>query len=226
MQKRFLHFKDQPFVVLSANGSGGKSPGEEAALAVDRIGKELERLGASLDDVVRLTVFTKNQECRPAVGEVRKKAFTPATRPASSSIIVHHFLPEDTIVEIEATALLPAGKKYQKKGIEVEPPRAYLKALRVESLVFLSGGGGTGDNIETQTGTALDRIEETLAELGSSWDKVLLLACYVKKYEWLDLVFKLARERAGSRPPPIELFLADGYANPEMLLEVEATAYL
>ena len=100
MQERFVYLGGQPFVVLSANGSGGKSPSEEAALAFDRIGKELQSLGACLDDVVRVTVFTKNQECRPAVGEVRKKAFTLATRPASSSIIVHRFLPEDTLVEI------------------------------------------------------------------------------------------------------------------------------
>lgn len=225
MQEKFLYFRDRPFVVFSANGSGGKGAGEQAGLAFDRIGKELAPLGSSLGDVVRITVFTRNQECRPAVTEVRKRSFSAATRPASSSIIVHNFLPEDTLVEVEATACLAHGREYSKKGYEFEPPRPYLKALRAEDLVFLSGGGGPGNSIEKQTETALDRIGETLAELGSSWDRLLLLTCYVKNYEWLGLVHGLARKRTGSGPP-VELLLADEYAQPEMLIEIEATAHI
>ena len=226
MQRRFFYLNGQPFVFLSAHGSGGKSPAEETTLALSRINQELKSLGGSIDDLVRTTIFTKNQECRPAVGEVRRKMLTQATRPASSSIIVHDFLPEDTSVEIWASGILSRGEKIQKKGIEFEPPRPYLKALKVDDLLFLSGRGGKGENIETQVRATLDIIEETLAELGSSWDKLLLLSCYVKKLEWLETVEKIARERTHLGAQPIDLVPADEYARPDMLLEVEATAYV
>ena len=226
MQLKFFYLNGQPFVFLSAHGSGGQSPAEEATLALSRITHELESLGGSIDDLVRTTIFTKNQECRPAVGDVRRKMLPQATRPASSSIIVHNFSPEDTLGEIWATGFLSRGRKYQQKGVEFEPPRPYLKALTVDNLLFLSGGGGKGEGIETQERETLDTIGETLAELGSSWNKLLLLSCYVKKLEWFDTVEKIAREHTHLGALPIDLVPADEYARPEMLLEVEATAYV
>lgn len=225
MQKRFFYIRGYPFVFLSTTGHGTKGATEEATLACSRLNQELEKLGGSIEDVVRTTVFTRNQECRPAVSEVRKKAFPQATRPASSSIIVHDFSPGDTLIEIDATAILSRGKKYRKQGIEFDTPRAYLKALLVENLIFVSGEGGRGDNIEVQTQTAYKRIGETLAELGSSWDRALLLSCYVKKLEWFDTVQKFFQEKTGNTPLLIDMAMADEYAQPEMLIEVEATAY-
>ncbi len=226
MQRRFFYLNGQPFVFLSADGSGGKSPEEQATFALNKIKHDLEGLGGSLEDLVRTTTFFKNQECRPAIGEVRKKMLPQATRPASSSIIVLNYLPEDTLVEIWATAILAGGKKHQKKGVEFDPSRNYLKALRVDDLLFLSGRGGDDKNIETQTRQTLDIIGATLAELGSSLDKLLMLTCFIKKLEWLDTVEKVAREHTHVGALPIDLVPADEYARPEMLLEVEATAYL
>ena len=224
MQKRFFYLKGHPFVFLSATGSRGMGATEEATMAFNRLKQELEKLGGSIEDVVRTTVFTRNQECRPEVGEVRKRIFPQAARPASSSIIVHDFLPKDSLVEIDATAILSRGGKCRKKGIEFDPPRPYLKALEVENLVFVSGEGGKGKNIETQTAAAYERIGGTLAELGSSWEKVLLLSCYVKKLEWFDAVHKFFQEKTGNRSLFIDMARADEYAQPDMLIEVEATA--
>ena len=225
MQKKIFYLKGRPFVFLSTTGSGAKGAYEEASLACNRLNKELEKLGGSIEDVVRTTVFTRNQDCRPEVSEVRKKTFLQATRPASSSIIVHDFAPKDTIIEIDATAILSRGKKYQKRGIEFDPPRPYLKALVVEDLLFVSGAGGRGENIEAQTIAVYERIGDTLKELGSSWDKILLLSCYVKKLEWFDTVHETFQQKIGNKPLLIDLSMADEYALPEMLLEVEATAY-
>lgn len=225
MQKKFFYLKGRPFVFLSTTGHGAKGAPEEAGLACNRLTQELEKLGGSIDDVVRTTVFTRNQDCRPAVSEVRKKSFPQAARPASSSIIVHDFSPKDTLIEIDATAILSRGKKYQKRGIEFDPPRRYLKALVVEDVLFVSGAGGRGENIEAQTIDVYERIGDTLKELGSSWDKILLLSCYVKKLEWFDTVHETFQQKIGNRPLLIDLAMADEFAQPEMLLEVEATAY-
>ena len=55
---------------------------------------------------------------------------------------------------------------------------------------------------------------------------MLLLSCYVKRLEWLDTVEKLAREHTNLGALSIDLVPADEYARPEMLLEVEVTAYV
>lgn len=225
MQKRFFYLEGLPFVFLSATGSGGENATEEATLACSRLNEELKKMGGSLDDVVRISVFHRNQECRPDISEVRKKMFPYSTRPASSSLILHDFTPSDTLIEIDATAVVSKGKKLLKKGFEFDPPRPYLEALLVENLLFVSGAGGRGDNIETQTREAYERIGETLTRLGSSWDKLLLLSCYVKKLEWFDTVNRIFREKLGKRPLSLDLALSDEYAQPDMLIEVEATAY-
>ena len=110
MQKKLFHLKDQPFVFLSANGVGGKDSTEEATLALTRIKTELEGLGGSLADVVRTTLYFRNQECRPQISAVRQTMLTHATRPASASLIVHDLSPLDTLFELEATAILGKPK--------------------------------------------------------------------------------------------------------------------
>ncbi len=224
MQTRFFYLNGYPFVFLSTTGHGEKGATEEATLACDRLNRELEKLGGSIEDLVRTTFFFRNQECRPAVSEVRKKTFPQATRPASSSIIVHEFSPQDTLIEIDATAFLSKGDKYQKKGFEFDPPRAYIKAVGVENLLFVSGQGGTGENIEIQTAATCNRISEILGELGSSWDNLLLLSCYVKKLEWFDIVKRIIQTQIGNKGVTIDLVKANEYARPDMLIEIEATA--
>ncbi len=54
---------------------------------------------------------------------------------------------------------------------------------------------------------------------------MLLLSCYVKKLEWFDTVHKIIQEKLGDAPVPVDLVMADEYARPEMLVEIEATAY-
>jgi len=224
MQKRFFYLNGHPYVFLSTTGHGAQGATEEAALAFDRLNQELRKLGGSIEDVVRTTVFTRNQECRPAISEVRRKTFSQTARPASSSIIVHDFSPKDTLIEIDATAFLSRGGKYRKKGYEFDPPRAYIKAVELEDVLFVSGQTERGEDIEVQTTACCNRISETLAELGFSWGNLLLLSCYVKKVEWFDLVYQTIHKRIGNKPVPVDLVLGDEYAQPGVLIEIEATA--
>lgn len=221
MQKRFFLLKGRPFVFLSATGHGTKGAKEEAALAFDRLNRELKKLGGSIDDVVRITVFTKNQECRPAVSDVRNEVFPHATRPSSSSIIVHDFSPGDTVIEVDATAFLSKGKKYHKKGFEFDPPRAYIKAIEVEDILFISGQTGRGENIEAQTASACSSIDNIMTELGSSWKNVLQVSCYIKRLELFDIVHRMIQEKIANKLIPIDLALADEYAQPGVLIEIE-----
>jgi 2-iminobutanoate/2-iminopropanoate deaminase len=63
--------------------------------------------GATLDDVVKVTVFLADREDRRRVNDVRREYFG-ANKPASTLVEVSRFPIDDMLVEIEAIAVLPA----------------------------------------------------------------------------------------------------------------------
>ncbi|KJE26208.1 RidA family protein [Geobacillus thermoleovorans] len=65
----------------------------------------LEAAGASLDTVVKTTVFLKNMDDFAAMNEVYSQYF-PNHKPARSCVEVAR-LPKDVLVEIEVVALVP-----------------------------------------------------------------------------------------------------------------------
>lgn len=67
----------------------------------------LAAAGATLDDVVKVTVYLANRDDRPRVNEVRKEYFK-ANKPASTLIEINRFAIEGMLIEIEAIAVLPS----------------------------------------------------------------------------------------------------------------------
>jgi 2-iminobutanoate/2-iminopropanoate deaminase len=61
--------------------------------------------GATLDDVVKVTVFLADREDRGRVNEVRQ-AYFGANKPASTLVEVSRFPIDDMLVEIEAIAVV------------------------------------------------------------------------------------------------------------------------
>lgn len=77
---------------------------EQTALTLENIGAVLEAAGASLDDVVKTTVFLRDMDDYDAVNE-RYAEYMSAPFPARSAVQVSA-LPVDIDVEIEAVATL------------------------------------------------------------------------------------------------------------------------
>lgn len=65
----------------------------------------LAAAGATLDDVVKVTVYLKECADRPKVNEVRK-AYFKANKPASTLIGIQQFAIEGMLVEIDAVAVV------------------------------------------------------------------------------------------------------------------------
>lgn len=72
---------------------------------LDNMKLALAAAGATLDDVVKVTVFLANVDDRPKVNEVRK-AYFGANRPASTLVEISRFAIEGMLVEIEAVAVV------------------------------------------------------------------------------------------------------------------------
>lgn len=69
----------------------------------------LQLAGASLDDVMKLTVFMVDPSQYDGYGRARSRAF-PKNRPASTLIPVEKLIRPGLLVEVEAYAIVGAGK--------------------------------------------------------------------------------------------------------------------
>lgn len=83
----------------------GTNTGEQAQQVLKNLKAVLESAGSSLAKVVKTTVFLKDLNDFNAMNEVYSKFFDAATAPARSTIQVAR-LPKDSLVEIEAVAIV------------------------------------------------------------------------------------------------------------------------
>lgn len=97
---------------IQAVGPDGKIVGAgEAGVQADYIlqamGKLLAQCGASFADVVKITIFLVHIEDRTQISTARKQYFGDH-RPASTLVAIDRLSHADSLIEIEAVAMLPA----------------------------------------------------------------------------------------------------------------------
>ncbi|MFZ1061247.1 MAG: RidA family protein [Candidatus Rokuibacteriota bacterium] len=92
---------------LDANGNlvGPSDVVAQTRQTLENMKTVLAAAGATLDDVVKVTVYLANRDDRPKVNEVRKEYFK-ANRPASTLIEISRFAIEGMLIEIEAMAVV------------------------------------------------------------------------------------------------------------------------
>jgi enamine deaminase RidA (YjgF/YER057c/UK114 family) len=86
----------------------GVSPGEQTALAFANVARALERVGASLQDVVRTRMYVTDASRWEQVGRAHGDLFR-AIRPVTAMIEVKGFLDPRMLVEVEADAFVDGG---------------------------------------------------------------------------------------------------------------------
>ena len=100
--------KGNLLITGGVHGLGGAKTDADgqAQMMFKNLGRILEAGGASLDDVVKLTVFVRTREARAAINPEWLKAFPdPATRPARHTIQNDH-MPEQLLIQCEAIAFV------------------------------------------------------------------------------------------------------------------------
>lgn len=89
-----------------ADGSLAEGVAAQTSQAIRNLAGQLERMGSSLDDVVKTTCFLVDMDAFATFNEAYVDGFG-THRPARSTIAVRE-LPADGLVEIEAVAHRPA----------------------------------------------------------------------------------------------------------------------
>jgi 2-iminobutanoate/2-iminopropanoate deaminase len=99
-------------LALDAAGAliGGDDVVAQAERVHENIGAVLAKAGAGFEDVVKVTVYLRRIADRAAVNTVRRRFFGES-RPASTLVEVSAFVIPDALVEIDAVARQPEGRR-------------------------------------------------------------------------------------------------------------------
>ncbi len=107
---------DQVFLSgMTASGPDGKAIGGDSMEAQARavfakIGKLVEAAGASLADIVKLTIYVTDVARRAEIGRVRAEAF-PGEKPCSTLVEVKGLVAPDLLIEVDAVAIVGASRR-------------------------------------------------------------------------------------------------------------------
>ncbi len=117
-------------------------------------------------------------------------------------------------------------------GSKWEPVIGYSRAVRIGQSIYVSGTTGSnaqgkveGDTY-TQTAAALKIIEGALKQAGASMKDVVRTRIYLKNIDEWEKAAKAHGEVFGEIRPATTMVEVSRLISPEMLVEVEADAYI
>jgi enamine deaminase RidA (YjgF/YER057c/UK114 family) len=226
MRKKIFHWLGREFVMLTGEGRSAASAADEARDIFQRFDHELKELGLSLDNTVRTRLWARNRESRDQGSSERVRILSGRARSASSSFIAPVHFDSDAHVAIDLLAMRTSSPTLEKQLKEYDPPITPLRYLTYDSIVFLSGVTAVLPTLEDQMADILRRIEGSLKDAGSSWDKAVKASFLLHRSQAFERLKELFRIHVSGKIPQMEYFHVDGYSSEGKLIEIEVTATL
>jgi enamine deaminase RidA (YjgF/YER057c/UK114 family) len=172
MRKKIFLRHEKEFIALSGEGRPGRTVGEETQDLFRQADRELKELSLSLENTVRIRIWGKDGEARNQATAERSRILTERTKASSSSYICPGHFESRANVALDVIAMRPANPNLDRRPVDFDPARNYLRYLIYDSFLFLSGCTSAGSNLDNQLAQILSEIEVSLADGGTSWDNV------------------------------------------------------
>ncbi len=225
MNKNIFLEHGREFFALSCEGRPGGTVEEEMRGLYQRFDKELRGWGFSLANTVRTRTWARDKETRNLAADERSRILTGKGKASSSSYIslAEHFDSNARVV-LELVAMRPANPNSERKPLEYDPVKPYLRYLIYDSFVFLSGAVTPGPDLERQLTDVLAEIDGSLADAGTSWDKVTSAAYFLHRSQKVEVLKGLLEKKKRLGFPRTEIGFVDDFAPDGIFIEVEVTA--
>ncbi|HEY2986818.1 MAG TPA: RidA family protein [Candidatus Binatia bacterium] len=224
MTKKIFSWLGKEFVELSSEGKAEGDATEQAREIFQRFDQELKTMGLSLDHTVRSRLWGKDRESRDLGSKERVRVLSGKARSASSSYIAPEHFDSGASVALDLLAMRSSGPGVEKGLKEYDPPIVPLRYLVYDSLVVLSGVTAVLPTLEDQMADILPRITFSLADAGSSWNRVVKLSCYLHRSQRVEHFRQLLQKTVAAEIPNMEYSFVDGYSAEGKLVEIETTA--
>ena len=101
-----------------------------------------------------------------------------------------------------------------------------LRYLIYDSVVFLCGVTAVLPDLESQVADIIPRISQSLADAGTSWEKVVKTSFFLHRSQQIEAVRRFFDARVSAAIPRLEYEFVDGYSSAGKLVEIEVTATL
>jgi enamine deaminase RidA (YjgF/YER057c/UK114 family) len=179
----------------------------------------------SLDNTVRSRLWGRDRKSRDLGSNERVKILSGQARSASSSYIAPEHFDSPAKVAVDLLAMRPSEPDAVKQVVEYDPPIVPIRFLTYDSVVVLSGVTTVLPTLEEQLNNILPRIQRSLTDAGSSWDKVARVSFYLHRSQTIENLKQLVARHVKSQIAQREYCFVDGYSSEGKLCEVEVTAH-
>jgi enamine deaminase RidA (YjgF/YER057c/UK114 family) len=226
MRLNIFQWLGREFVELSGEAKPATTATDEAGELFLRFDQELKLHGLGLEHTVRSRLWGRDRESRDLGSNERVKILAGKARSASSSYIAPVHFDSNAKVAVDLLAMRPSQPAAQKRLVEYEPPIVPLRYLVYDTIVILSGVTTVLPSLKEQLDNILPRIEGSLKDAGSSWEKVARVSFYLHRSQTVEGLKELFHGHVKAVIPQMEYAFVDGYSSDGKLCEIEVTATL
>jgi enamine deaminase RidA (YjgF/YER057c/UK114 family) len=181
-------------------------------------------LGLSLENTVRTRTWGRDAEARKLAVDERSKILTGNSKGSSTSYICPEFFDSTARVAVDLIAMRAANPNAERKPVEFDPPRLFLRSLIYDAFVFLSGVARAGADLKNSLAETIAEIDGCLAVAGTSWDQVTTAAYFLHRSQKIEVLKGLLEKNRRLGTSQTEFCFVNGFAREGILVEVEVTA--